>query len=137
MTAETMTAGQRQGLILFAHGARDPRWAEPFERLRDRVDARVASQVRDARVSLAFLEMMEPDLDRAADALVAHGCSTLAIIPVFLGQGSHLRRDLPLLVEKLRERLPAIAITVAEAAGEDDAVLDAVADYCVRSSSSD
>ena len=23
----------KQALILFAHGARDPRWAEPFQRL--------------------------------------------------------------------------------------------------------
>jgi sirohydrochlorin cobaltochelatase len=27
----TDTAHMTQGLILFAHGARDPRWAEPFE----------------------------------------------------------------------------------------------------------
>ena len=27
------------GIVLFAHGARDPRWAEPFERLRSQVKA--------------------------------------------------------------------------------------------------
>jgi hypothetical protein len=26
------SAASRVGLVLFAHGARDPRWAEPFER---------------------------------------------------------------------------------------------------------
>lgn len=125
----------RQGVILFAHGARDPRWAEPFQRLRDRVDARLVSGTVDARVSLAFLEVMTPDLAHAADALVADGCSVLTIIPIFFGQGSHLRRDLPLLAQTLRERLPEVEIRVAEAAGEDEAVLDALAGYCVRSSS--
>lgn len=142
MIAAPLNTGLRQGIILFAHGARDARWAEPFERLRDRVHARLSAHVdahvdghaHDARVVLAFLELMEPDLDRAADALVGQGCLALAIVPIFFGQGSHLRRDLPLLVEKLRERLPTIAIRVAAAAGEDDDVLDAIADYCVRAS---
>ena len=57
------------GLVLFAHGARDPQWREPFERL--------AGKVRAARpdlaVSLAFLELMTPDLATATDALVAQG----------------------------------------------------------------
>ncbi len=140
MTAAPTNPGRRQGIILFAHGARDPRWAEPFERLRDRVSARLGARVHahvdahDARVALAFLELMEPDLDRAADVLVGEGCLALTIVPIFFGQGSHLRRDLPLLVEKLRDRLPTITISVAAAAGEDDDVLDAIADYCMRAS---
>ena len=116
------------GLILFGHGARDARWAEPFERLRAQVSARRS----DVTVRLAFLEIMSPDLDTVADALVAGGCTRLTIVPIFFGVGSHLRRDLPLRVDALRARLPAIAIDVAAAAGEDAAVLDAVADYCVR-----
>ena len=31
------------GLILFAHGARDPRWAEPFEAVAARVRERAAA----------------------------------------------------------------------------------------------
>jgi len=116
------------GLILFGHGARDPRWAEPFQRLRDAVAARRS----DAVVTLAYLELMTPDLDAAADALLAAGCTRLAIVPIFFGQGSHLRRDLPLRVDALRARLPMIDVTVAVAAGEDDAVIAAVADYCLR-----
>ena len=118
----------RHGLILFGHGARDPRWAEPFTRLRDLV---AAGRV-DQPVTLAYLELMTPDLDAAADALVADGCRRITIVPIFFGQGAHLRRDLPLLVERLRARLPAIAIVVSVAAGEDADVLAAIADYCVR-----
>ncbi len=118
-----------QGLILFGHGARDPRWAEPFERLRDQVSARRS----ETPVTLAFLEIMKPDLDAAADALIAQGCTRLTIVPIFFGQGAHLRRDLPEKVDALQRRLPAIDVAVADAAGEDDAVLAAIADYCVRS----
>jgi sirohydrochlorin cobaltochelatase len=118
----------RRGIVLFAHGARDPRWAEPFERLR----ALVASRMPGVDVRLAFLEMMQPCLDDAADALVAGGCASLSIVPVFLGQGSHVRRDLPQLADALRRRLSTIPIVVAEAVGEDEAVLAAIADFCAR-----
>jgi sirohydrochlorin cobaltochelatase len=121
-----------QGTILFAHGARDPRWAEPFHRLRDLVAARAAS----GPVELACLELMEPDLDRAVDRLVVAGCTGVSIVPVFFGQGAHLRRDLPAIVDGLRARLPGLDIRVTDAVGEDAAVLDAIADFCLRAAAS-
>jgi len=116
------------GLVLFAHGARDARWAEPFERLRERV-ARAAP---DARVVLAFLEFMRPDLDAAVADLSAAGCRDISLVPVFLGQGGHLRDDLPNLLRRVAARHPECLIRLAVAVGEDDAVLDAIAAYCLR-----
>ena len=116
------------GLILFAHGARDARWAEPFQRLRDRV-GRAAT---GTQVILAYLEMMAPDLDSASDTLVAAGCQAILVVPVFLGQGGHVRQDLPLLLRNAATRHPGCRFRLAEAAGEDDVVLDAIAAYCLR-----
>lgn len=119
----------RRGLILFAHGARDARWAQPFERLRELVVARVTG----VPVALAYLELMQPDLAAAAHDLVRRGCVALTIVPVFLGEGGHVRRDLPERVAALRSRYPQVAIDCTAAAGEDHAVLAALADYCVGS----
>jgi sirohydrochlorin cobaltochelatase len=116
-----------RGLILFAHGARDPRWAEPLARLRDRV----AGAAPGSPVVVAFLEIMEPDLPGAAARLVAAGCDGLCIVPVFLGQGGHVRRDLAALIESLQHRHPGIEIRAVPAVGEDDGVLDALAAYCL------
>ncbi len=116
------------GLILFAHGSRDARWADPFLRLRERV-ARAAP---DARVALAYLELMAPDLLAAAAELCAAGCRSVLVVPVFLGQGGHVRDDLPVLVQNAAARHPGCQFRLIEAAGEDDAVLDAIAAYCVR-----
>ena len=110
------------GLILFAHGARDARWREPFERLQRKVQAARP----DVAVGLAFLELMQPDLVAAADALAASGCRTLRIVPVFLGQGGHVREDLPAAVEEVRARHPGLSIELRLAIGEDDAVLDQI-----------
>jgi sirohydrochlorin cobaltochelatase len=117
-----------RGLILFAHGSREPGWAEPFEQLAARV--RVAAP--QAQVRLAFLELMQPDLAGAAAQLVSAGVDTIRIVPIFLGQGGHLRRDLPLLVDDLRVQFPEAKFAYAPAAGDDAGVLDAIAAYCVR-----
>jgi sirohydrochlorin cobaltochelatase len=116
-----------KALVLFAHGARAASWSAPFERLRDATAARLP----DVAVSLAFLELMEPRLPAEAARLAAAGVNAMTIVPVFLGQGGHLLRDLPLLVEQLRIDHPDMAITVAGAVGEDPGVLDAMTRYCV------
>lgn len=117
----------KKALILFAHGARAASWAAPFERLRDLVAAREPG----VDVSLAFLELMSPRLPERAAALVAQGVTDLTVVPVFLGQGGHVLRDLPVMIEQLRADHPQLALRVVEAAGENAAVLQAIAEYCV------
>lgn len=116
-------------LILFAHGARDPRWAAPFNRLRDIVQATRP----DIAVAVAFLELMTPGLPEVAQDMAAKGCESITIVPVFLGQGGHVLRDLPELVTQLRDTHPAIRIDVAQAVGENADVLNAIAAYCLQS----
>jgi sirohydrochlorin cobaltochelatase len=116
-----------RALILFAHGARAASWAAPFERLRDLTAARRP----DVDVSLAFLELMTPSLPDEAAALAARGVREISIVPIFLGQGGHLLRDLPQLLERLRAAHPDIAFSTVPAVGEDPRVLAAMADYCL------
>ena len=113
----------KNALILFAHGARDARWAAPFEKLRDIAQAALPG----TDVSLAFLELMSPRLPEAVARLARQGCANVCVVPVFLGQGGHVLRDLPPLLEELRRDHPALDIRVAPAVGEDSEVLAAIA----------
>ncbi|MRW93101.1 cobalamin biosynthesis protein CbiX [Duganella sp. FT80W] len=117
----------QRALILFAHGARSASWAAPFERLRDLTQAREPG----VRVVLAFLELMSPRLPEVVATLSADGINDITLVPVFLGQGGHVLRDLPIMLDELRAAYPQAAIKVVEAAGENAAVLQALSDYCV------
>lgn len=117
----------KSALILFAHGARDPRWAAPFQRLQ----ALVKEQLPQQEVELAFLELMEPRLPEMVGRLVDSGCNQVTIVPVFLGQGGHVLRDLPVIMQELQQRYPEVKFKLVEAAGENHAVLQAMARYCV------
>jgi sirohydrochlorin cobaltochelatase len=118
-----------RSLILFAHGARDPRWAAPFQRLQQITQ----TQLPDVAVSLAFLEFMTPDLPSSVRQLVQGGCNEVTVVPVFFGQGGHVLRDLPVMVEQLRQEHAGLVLNVAAAVGEDANVLNAIAQYCAQS----
>jgi sirohydrochlorin cobaltochelatase len=103
------------GVIVFAHGSRDPLWRAPVES--------VASQIRqaaqDVAVECAYLELCEPDLSTAARRLVDQGATTVRVLPLFFGMGKHAREDLPLLMEQLALDHPGVRFERLNTAGED------------------
>ena len=114
-----------KAIILFGHGARDSRWREPFDRLAD-----IWRQQRpETPVELAFLEMMQPSLEEAVANLSAQGTTQITVVPVFFGQGGHLRNDFPVLLDACRVKFPAVTLTATLAVGEDLAVLQAIVDF--------
>ena len=111
------------GILLFAHGARDPNWAGPFEATAQRV----RELAPGTRVELAFLEFMSPDLQTAGDRLAESGCSRVTVVPLFLGAGGHVRKDLPALLAELAGRHPGVSWQLRPAVGETELLIDAMA----------
>jgi sirohydrochlorin cobaltochelatase len=118
----------KRGLLLFAHGARDPRWAAPF----DDVARRVRQADPAVLVELAFLEFMTPSLRDAGMVLADSGCTRVDVVPLFLGAGGHVRKDLPALLAALAVARPAVQWQLQRAIGEYDSVIDAMARAAAR-----
>ena len=118
-----MKPESKAGLLLFAHGARDPAWAQPFEA----VARNVRQQRADLPVVLAFLEFMTPTLPEAAERLVAEHCNQIEVIPLFLGSGGHVRKDIPALLADMAHRHPRVTWRLQPAIGEVDSVVAAMA----------
>ena len=117
-----------KAIILFGHGARDSRWREPF----DRLAVLWREQHPKAPVELAFLEMMQPSLEEAVASLNSQGADEITVVPVFFGQGGHLRNDFPVLLDQCRGKFPNIQLSATPAVGEDLAVLQAIVDFGAR-----
>lgn len=114
----------KTAVILFAHGSRDPLWRRPMEA----VAARLAARAPGTAVRCAYLELTEPDLPTAAADLAAQGMTAVRIVPMFLGAGRHVREDLPALVDTLRQRHPQVTWTLQPPVGEDERLLDLLAE---------
>ena len=112
----------KEAVLLFAHGSRDPDWARPVEALR----ARIAG-LTCARVDLAYLEYCAPTLAAALAEMAGESIRRVHIVPVFIGQGAHLRRDLPALVDSARQVHPELRIELLPAIGEQPEILEAIA----------
>lgn len=113
------------GLILFAHGARDPEWAEPF---RD-ISKRIAATRDDLAVRLAFLEFQTPTLADVIAELAASGHTSIHIAPLFMAQGGHLKNDVPKLLAEARSRHPALKLELLPAIGDIADLRQAIAEW--------
>ena len=111
------------GIVLFAHGARDPEWARPFEAIRDRI--RTARP--ECPIALAYLEIMSPTLEEAVAAVVAEGAAAVTVFPLFMAQGGHLKNDLPEIVARIRASHPHVPIALEGALGDVPGLQDAIA----------
>jgi sirohydrochlorin cobaltochelatase len=109
-----MTRCER-GVVLFAHGSRDPLWNRPMEA----VAARMREIEPGVPVRCAYLELMQPDLASAVQELVEGGARQITVLPMFLGVGRHARNDLPELVAALGVAHPQVSVVLKPAIGED------------------
>jgi sirohydrochlorin cobaltochelatase len=62
---------------------------------------------------------------------VLDGVTRIDILPLFLGTGGHLRRDLPPLVNDIAARHPTVAVSLHPAAGEAPTLIAAMADHAL------
>lgn len=111
-------------LILFAHGARDPAWARPVEAVAARLRERFADRV----VRVAFLEFLAPNLTDIVAQLVDESSTlNIDILPFFIAQGGHLRKELPEMLDALALRYPDCKIRLLPPLGELPEVQSAMA----------
>ena len=117
-----------KAIILFAHGARNPEWANPILAIRDAIRKRQPQ----VRAEAAFLEFIAPQLPQTIDDLVASGITEIVIVPMFMAQTGHTKRDLPALLDAARSSHPGLTIHLAGPIGEAAGVVAAIVDYALE-----
>lgn len=117
-----------KGILLFGHGARNPAWALPFERIRQIILATDATTL----VEPGFLELMRPTFAESIDNLVSQGATEIVVVPIFVAGGGHVNKDLPPLAGEAMTRHTGLIVRLAPPVGEAAPVLAAMADYALH-----
>lgn len=114
-------------LVIAAHGTRD----EAGERTAHDLTARVAAMLPQVDVSVGFVELNEPSVPQAlVDALQrqGEGPGHVVVVPLMLGTGTHVRKDIPGFIDEVREQFPGARVDYAAHLGPHPALFDAVAE---------
>jgi len=114
------------GILLFAHGSRDPVWRTPFERVLVRV-----SQTHAGPVALGFLEHMQPDFKQVSADLIGQGATHIRVVPLFLAAGGHVRQCIPDLIGHARIAYPSVQFESTPPLGESERVIDVLTDIAL------
>lgn len=115
-----MPARSGDGLLLVAHGSRDPRSA-PVAR---EVAAYLSARLPTLTARACFLELCEPDPPTALDELVAAGVDSVTVVPFLLSHAYHASIDVPGVLAAARERFTDVRH--AAVLGPDPLLLEAV-----------
>ncbi|MDR2297311.1 MAG: CbiX/SirB N-terminal domain-containing protein [Comamonas sp.] len=128
MPSSTVPGTSVRGLILLAHGSRDPLWRQPIEAVRVAVQA----MQPDLPCLCAYLDACQPDLAASVHSLTAQGSHHITILPLFLGTGKHAREDIPRQLQELRHQYPDCQFELMTAAGENPRVTALLAQLAIE-----
>ncbi len=117
------------GIVLFAHGSRDPQWSKPIEA----IAYKVSKASNACLVRCAYLEMMTPSLESVMAELVLLGVTHIRIAPMFLGVGKHAREDLPEMTKRLAKDYPNIQIQLMPSIGEHPELIATISNILTKS----
>jgi len=76
------------GIIVIAHGSKDPKWCQSFENFIDGIQ-----DSRGSGVIEAYMFLNSPTLKESASKMVKHGHKTIIVVPFFMASGGHVDHD--------------------------------------------
>jgi sirohydrochlorin ferrochelatase len=103
----------RTAILLIAHGSRQASANDDLHELA----ARLSSQGTYPIVEPSFLELAEPELLAGGRRCVELGATRVLMIPYFLSEGVHLRRDLTAARNELNRRHPDVQFILGSPLG--------------------
>lgn len=74
-----------------------------------------------------FPEFLVPNLPDCVAALICAGASSIVVMPIFIAQGAHLKREVPEMLGQLRSTYREVQFSLGGAIGENDIVIQATA----------
>lgn len=115
------------GIVVLGHGSRAAvdEANEVLLRLSNMIKVNNDFQLLET----AFMnpESGRPGLEEAVNKLVGNGAEKIVVAPVFISNGIHMQKDIPAMIERLKEKY-GVEIKCAAHMGADSKIAEVVSD---------
>jgi len=110
------------GVVVIGHGSRAPEALVLLNWVADRLAVRLRMPVL-----AASLQFNKPTLDDCCHDLAKAGAWRVVVVPYFLYEGNHLKKDIPQELDRLRQELPGTEFVLADSLGADELLVEVLA----------
>ena len=110
----------KKALILIAHGSKNKAWVKPLQNIYTSFKKAESSK----SIQLSYLEFCRPTLEEAFKKAVKAGYKDILILPMFMANGNHTKRDIPQKINSFKKLNPKTKIKLLPAVGEHPEVMD-------------
>ncbi|MFZ5595630.1 MAG: sirohydrochlorin chelatase [Bacillota bacterium] len=114
----------RTGVILLGHGSRMKEAESTLQGLVDKVN-------KSGKYNLvlgAALQFNSPDLPASLEKAVSCGMERIIVVPLFLCMGTHMKKDIPEIIEEQKKKYNGVDIKLAGNIGADDKLVEIIFD---------
>lgn len=112
---------EHTSLLLCAHGSRDEQASIECTLLQKKIDALLPSTVTSG---LGFLEFNQPSLHLALEQLYDEGARRIALVPLMLLAGNHVRQDIPQIGDAFAQSKKNVTLSYGADIGDDPLILE-------------
>ncbi len=110
----------KEMVLLIGHGSRDADGNREFVEFADAVKKELPGR----ELIACFLEFADPDIEAGIEACVARGAMRIVVVPVILLAASHVKSEIPDILELGRQAHPDVEIVYGRNVGQHEAILE-------------
>ncbi len=114
-------------LLIISHGSRRKESNDEVLRLCERIANKPGPAIE--KVCSAFLELASPGIDSAIADLADEGATEIVIFPYFLAAGTHVVKDIPLIIDGERKKYPHICFNIVPHLGAIQGISSLILDH--------
>ncbi|MEQ2525202.1 sirohydrochlorin chelatase [Robertmurraya yapensis] len=113
-----------KAILYVGHGTRSKKGENEAKAFLQKVMAKVDTPIQE----ISFLELSSPSIDEGFQRCVERGATEVSVVPILLLTAGHMKHDIPAELAAIQTRHPQIPITLQQAFGVQENILDAIAE---------